>query len=54
VWGWLKPVLDWLASWLEAKARQPDTLEDANTPPDLRRRWAAYLRDRLRKPNDGD
>lgn len=54
MWAWLRPVLLALLDWLEAYARKPRQLEDANTPPGVRARWAAWLRDRLRDQNGGD
>ncbi len=54
MWGWLKPVLDALLSFLERRAEKPRTLEDANTPQALRDRWNSYLRDRLRDKGGSD
>ena len=54
MWGWLQPLLDWLARLIERKAREPRTLEDANTPENIRRRWADSLAARLRDKDGGD
>jgi len=47
-WGWIKPLLEALLAFLEKKASAPQTIVDANTPPSIRDRWAASLRERLR------
>jgi len=53
MWGWLKPLFEVLLQFLERKAAEPKTLQDANTPQALRDRWSAYLRERLRdKPGN--
>jgi hypothetical protein len=54
MWGWLRPLLDALIAWLERRAERPRTLDDANTPHDLRSRWADYLRDKLRDKDGRD
>jgi len=54
MWGWLKPVLDWLTALIERKASQPKTIEDANTPENIRRRWNDSLAERLRDKNRRD
>ena len=52
-WGWLKPLLEALLAFLEKKASTPRTIIDANTPPSIRDRWAASLRERLRNKGSG-
>jgi hypothetical protein len=54
LWGWLKPFLDWLEGFLRRQASQPRTIDDAKTPPDIRRRWADYIRDKLRDKGGGN
>ena len=54
MWGWLRPLLDWLTSLIERKASQPRTLSDVKTPDAIRRRWADALRDKLRNKGGGD
>lgn len=54
MWGWLKPLLDWLESLIRREASQPSTLKDANTPEDIRRRWNDSLAARLRDKDRGD
>lgn len=51
MWGWLKPLLEVLLGFLEKKAKEPSTIQDANTPQTIRDRWADYLRDKLRDKN---
>jgi hypothetical protein len=51
--AWLTAIFKAVLEWLAADFRRPRTLEDANTPDDLRRRWAAALRERLRDKNGG-
>ena len=53
MWGWLKPLLEWLESLIRREAAKPDTLEDVKTPADIRRRWTDALRDKLRDKNSG-
>jgi hypothetical protein len=36
-----------LLAWLERRANKPNTIEHANTEPDLRDRWDAWVRERL-------
>jgi hypothetical protein len=52
--SWLAAIFAALLDWLAKEVKKPDTLTDANTPPDIRRRWADSLRDRLRDKNDGN
>jgi hypothetical protein len=51
--AWLTAIVRAVLDWLAADFRKPRTLHDANTPPDIRRRWADSLRHRLRDKNDG-
>jgi hypothetical protein len=53
MWGWLKPILDSLIEWLERKAKEPRTIENAKTPETIRSSWAAYLADKLRQQSGG-
>lgn len=48
MWDWIKPLLAALLDFVDRKAKEPRTLNDANTPQTIRGRWTAYLRDRLR------
>lgn len=50
---WLTAIVRAVLEWLAADFRKPRTLEDANTPENVRRRWADYLRDKLRDKNGG-
>lgn len=54
MWGWLEPLLKVLLAFLERRASSPNTLDDANTPPDLRDRWSAYLKRRMREQDNRD
>lgn len=54
MWGWLRPLLDWLTSLIERKASQPSTMTDAKTPINLRNRWRDYLAHKLRHKDSGD
>lgn len=54
MWGWVKPFLEWLASYLERRARESRTIADAKTPDTIRSRWDTWLRERLRDKDGGD
>tara|TARA_R110000868_G_scaffold388271_1_gene657081 strand:+ start:333 stop:518 length:186 start_codon:yes stop_codon:yes gene_type:complete len=54
MWGWIKPLIEALLTFLEKKASAPRTIEDANTPKVIRDRWASYLRKRLHPVSDKD
>jgi hypothetical protein len=51
--NWLRQLILALLEFFSAEARKPRTLEDANTPDSIRRRWADALRDKLRDKNGG-
>ena len=53
MWGWIRPLLDWLTALVERRLNQPHTLSDVKTPADIRRRWTAVLRDKLRNKGGG-
>ena len=43
-----------LLKFLRDLAREPNTLDNAQTPPDVRRRWDAWVRGRLLDKGGGD
>jgi hypothetical protein len=55
--SWLRAivagVLDALFGWGQRQREKPKPLEDAQTPADIKRRWDAYVADRLRDKPDG-
>jgi hypothetical protein len=54
MWGWLKAILgalfEALFKWRQSEADKPGKIEDAKTNPELRDRFRASMRDRLRRP----
>jgi len=48
VYGFLKALLEYF----DKKLKEPNTLQDANTPIALRRQWHNYLFNKLRDKHD--
>lgn len=44
----VKGVVIALLTWLEQRAKSPTTIENAETPADIRKRWSDYINDQLR------
>jgi hypothetical protein len=55
VWSWLtsicRALFDALFDKLWKEAEKPDTIEDANTPKNIKSGWDKYLSDKLRDKN---
>ena len=49
----LKALFSALFDWGQKQAEKPETIQNANTPENVKRGWRDYLRDRLRDKNDG-
>ena len=50
VYGFLKALLEYF----DKRLKVPNTLQDENTPIDIRRQWHNYLTDKLRDKNSGN
>ena len=59
--AWLIAIIKWIASLFVHEAveqaaeeiKQPDTMENATTPPELKRNWNQYVADQLRVKDGG-
>ncbi len=52
--NWLEQIVTALLKFLRDLAREPNTLDNAQTPPEVRRGWDAWIRGRLRDKGGGD
>jgi hypothetical protein len=52
--NWLEQIITALLKFLRDLAREPNTLDNAQTPPEVRRGWDAWIRGRLRDKGGGD
>jgi len=50
MWGWLKPLLDWLSSLVIDRAEKPTASTDAKTTDETRKAFQDQLGGRLRRP----
>lgn len=50
IYGFLKALLEYF----DKKLKEPTTLQNAQTPINIRRQWHDYLSDKLRDKNGGD
>jgi hypothetical protein len=54
MWGWIYPLLTAVMDWLKKQSDVKGKIEDVSTPDSIRKRWAAYVADRVRSRRGRD